>query len=621
MPAKGRRSAHAATIFLAASIAFLSFVLLRRLASSDEPHAEFATPAAPQYVRQWHSMIASGLTFGDTLAPIRVIEYLDLQCPACAEQNVAIRALQDRWGKKLSVTYVHLPLRGNEFSLTAAGAASCAHEQGKFEEFVDAIFRQQDSVGLRSWTKYAQDARVSDTAAFNVCVEKSRSDSSIALGLQTASVFNVSMTPTLIVNGWRYSGALGEAFLNELFERLANGRLPIGVYTILQNPSLGGQLSSGATVPTLQYSKSALTGAKQLAVAPVSLRILGDDGTGDADLSHLTSAVVTSDGRVFTLSRIGASILEFSADGKTARRVGRVGRGPMEFWNPTSIARITGDSLLIVDRGNERLSFTHRSGEGVRTSSISKTWPRLLSQAVGVLPSNTVVLHESAHQSEPPDDDRYFTDSISVLTYNAASGLLPLLRLPDAVSYAANATYFGREQRIAEHLRFSTRAHVVLWDTVIVTGYSSTASLSLISERGTPLGSLHLSVERRAVTQAMRAAATSRDLEMLRSSQPETRVNDAELERLVRATRFADSLPAFEALHVSPDNVLWIVDAIAPTDAEWFATGLRMDGSIVGRVSGPGSATPVAFGDRFVVLRAESEEGLVTLRVHSIIPR
>ena len=90
--------------------------------------------------------------------------------------------------------------------------------------------------------------------------------------------------------------------------------------------------------------------------------------------------------------------------------------------------------------------------------------------------------------------------------------------------------------------------------------------------------------------------------------------------RLARESPFADSLPPYSALFVSPAGVLWVVDAIAPTDGGWTATAFRRDGAIVGRLHVPDAAPPVAIDDERVVVRDEDGDGVVTMRVHRIVP-
>jgi hypothetical protein len=71
-----------------------------------------------------------------------------------------------------------------------------------------------------------------------------------------------------------------------------------------------------------------------------------------------------------------------------------------------------------------------------------------------------------------------------------------------------------------------------------------------------------------------------------------------ETERLIRSACFAEQLPAVESLLVGTDRTLWVVAGIAPTDSSWCAVGLRLDGSVTGRLCGTGGGRPPCAGDR-----------------------
>lgn len=89
------------------------------------------------------------------------------------------------------------------------------------------------------------------------------------------------------------------------------------------------------------------------------------------------------------------------------------------------------------------------------------------------------------------------------------------------------------------------------------------------------------------------------------------------LDRQLEGAVYADSLPVIEDVHVSPNRLLWIVDAIAPTDTAWSATAFRLDGAVAGALSAPlRLGRPMAFGIDRVLLRRESEDGLVSLATH-----
>ena len=83
-------------------------------------------------------------------APVTIIEFTDLQCPYCArfatQTFPQIRRNYIDTGK-VRYTSRDLPLPMHEFAVSAAVAARCAGEQGRFWEYLAALFAMQDRLG------------------------------------------------------------------------------------------------------------------------------------------------------------------------------------------------------------------------------------------------------------------------------------------------------------------------------------------------------------------------------------------------------------------------------------------------------------------------------------------
>lgn len=166
-----------------------------------------AFPPAVQ-VPEWEKLRAYGMWVGDSNAKVTILEFADFECPFCErfhrELASAKAQLGDR-GKDIALLYVHLPLGSHRFAMPAALASVCASDQGAFDRFHTALFEKQDSFGLKSWTSYAIDAGIADTASFSSCVRNTRSADVVTAGMRIADSLGVEVTPTLIINGWRYA--------------------------------------------------------------------------------------------------------------------------------------------------------------------------------------------------------------------------------------------------------------------------------------------------------------------------------------------------------------------------------------------------------------------------------
>jgi protein-disulfide isomerase len=207
----------ASALGMAAALIHREFVPSRAATAADEP---------PHYYEEWPAIAKEGIRVGNPSARIKIIEFLDLECPACRGYAGTIHEIEQKYRTDVQVLYVHYPLQGHRFARIAARAAECAQTQGRYSEFQSAVFSQQDSLGLKSFVNYARDAGVPDTLAFARCtadtVPIARIDSGVAFGKR----IHLTGTPSLMVNGWLFSPAPGPDVLVRTIDKLRAGKRP-----------------------------------------------------------------------------------------------------------------------------------------------------------------------------------------------------------------------------------------------------------------------------------------------------------------------------------------------------------------------------------------------------------
>lgn len=571
------------------------------------------SPVPSAFVHEWKQLLSQPDRVGDSAAPLQVIEFLDLQCEACKDQHTALESTRRRFQGRMSITYIHFPLDIHPFARGAAHALICARRAGKVEAMLDELFSRQDSIGVYEWNSFRAFAGIEDSAGFDQCMRDDLPKTDISAGLEAARRFLVTSTPTVIINGWRYNGAMSAASLDAVLSALLEHRLPPGVSAELSAPSQGGQstVSEGGRIVT--YTESALHKAPQLMLEPRAHAVFGSIDDDDYDLSNLTQTVLLSDGRLITFARIGGRLLAFTAKGRGERVLGRQGRGPLELQGPGSIAYAPGDSIVTLDRANRRLFYATASEGVVRERPLPEELSARFSHVAGVMPDKSIIVHNGW---KPPklNGTVAVRGSAEVLALSADGDIRSIGRVDDGAFFAA-----GKDGRDVDFVRFTPQATVRVWDSVVVLASGEEYRLTMRRKDGSIAGIITLARGRRPVTKEMRAAEQSREVALRRELQPEdgrVRPEDASAVSL----RFADSLPAFDAVHISPDNTLWVVDPIAPTDTSWAATAFRLDGAIVGRLQHVGKERPVAFGKDRVAVRSEDAYGLVTVRTHRLLP-
>lgn len=194
---------------------------------------EFLTPSArglqlderkATFIAGWETLGSRARTIGPLRAPIRLVEFVDYECPFCSQFEQRRSRLFERYPGQVSISFLHFPLPGHRFARLAASAADCAANLGRFEQMHDALFRNQRSIGLMGWGELARDAGIPDTVAFNACVRSDSGSSGVEADLELARALSVRGTPTLIINGWMLSWPPSEDELARIADTLLSGQ-------------------------------------------------------------------------------------------------------------------------------------------------------------------------------------------------------------------------------------------------------------------------------------------------------------------------------------------------------------------------------------------------------------
>jgi protein-disulfide isomerase len=85
------------------------------------------------------------------------------------------------------------------------------------------LFTKQDSLGLKSWSSFAAEAGVADTAWFGRCLGDTTVEREIDEGRDLGEQLSIIGTPTVFLNGQRYSRPPREEELLDLVRSLVGG--------------------------------------------------------------------------------------------------------------------------------------------------------------------------------------------------------------------------------------------------------------------------------------------------------------------------------------------------------------------------------------------------------------
>ena len=138
--------------------------------------------------------------FGKADSSVKVIEFSDLQCPACKSAHPIVQEIKDEFGDKISFQYYHFPLRAvHPYAQKAAEAVECANDQGKFWEYIDAAFAQSPNLQNKNLNIIAGQLGL-DTELFDACLDSGAKKKTVEGDLRLGGVRNVQGTPTFFIN-------------------------------------------------------------------------------------------------------------------------------------------------------------------------------------------------------------------------------------------------------------------------------------------------------------------------------------------------------------------------------------------------------------------------------------
>lgn len=159
-----------------------------------------AAPAAPteDKVGEVAPVTSSDHVLGDAKSPVTLITYTDLQCPYCQAFHATMQQVLANYKGKIRWVYRHFPLSFHPNAMPAANAAECAAEQGKFFEFADKAFANQESLGQALYDKIAGELKL-NVSKFDSCIKANKYQSHIDGDRATGSAAGISGTPGTII--------------------------------------------------------------------------------------------------------------------------------------------------------------------------------------------------------------------------------------------------------------------------------------------------------------------------------------------------------------------------------------------------------------------------------------
>lgn len=163
-------------------------------------------------------------TLGSEDAPITIVEFSDFDCPFCTRfATLTAPLLRRQYGDSIRWIFVNLPLQSlHPRAYEAALGGECAHEQGRFWEWYDAMFSGRFDTSDEGLSAAAAAIGL-EGDRFEQCLAKADYAREVAADLREAQKFYILGTPTFFINGQRLEGALPAEHFAAVIDSILSG--------------------------------------------------------------------------------------------------------------------------------------------------------------------------------------------------------------------------------------------------------------------------------------------------------------------------------------------------------------------------------------------------------------
>jgi protein-disulfide isomerase len=144
-----------------------------------------------------HALQSVGQVSGEVGGSRVVVEFADYECPFCRQATDSI----ERWMQKTpgaAILYVHFPIASHIRADTAAAAAICAEQEGRFDAMHYQLMSTETWQRDGNWLREARAAGIRDLVRFNACLTSPGTQERIATGRRIGTLLGLFGTPTFM---------------------------------------------------------------------------------------------------------------------------------------------------------------------------------------------------------------------------------------------------------------------------------------------------------------------------------------------------------------------------------------------------------------------------------------
>jgi protein-disulfide isomerase len=157
---------------------------------------------------------------GSATAPVTIVMFSDFQCSHCAATHPVLKKVMAEYKGKIRFVVRDYPLETlHADAFRAAIAANAARAQGKFFEYIEILYRNQNALDAESLKKYAAELGL-NPRQFELDLGNEKFAAEVRKDIADGNIYGVSSTPTIFVNGVKVRNFSAEGFRNAIEKAL-----------------------------------------------------------------------------------------------------------------------------------------------------------------------------------------------------------------------------------------------------------------------------------------------------------------------------------------------------------------------------------------------------------------
>ncbi|MDO8486760.1 MAG: thioredoxin domain-containing protein [Candidatus Curtissbacteria bacterium] len=158
---------------------------------------------------------------GTPSAKVKIVEFGDFQCPACAVAHPIVKLIIEKNKDKIYFVFRNFPLPSHANAVDAARAAEAAGEQGKYWGMYDLLYQNQ-----KDWSDLANPSDKFKEYAQKLELDLKKFNNDLAGGITVINSdkslgekAGVKATPTFFINGQEYEGVITESDFQKIIDQ------------------------------------------------------------------------------------------------------------------------------------------------------------------------------------------------------------------------------------------------------------------------------------------------------------------------------------------------------------------------------------------------------------------